>query len=177
MVVYLVSYGRLVIWSVLSSRIGGSTLTLVSALHPGWSVGSDICENLDSIFAGPVIHDLAVLYLVHVDRIPADAAVGCGETQEIALVSALNHQAYNNSVILSNDVLFRRSYVRQTAHNRCKESCNVLRSFNGTEIASVPFSFRIEEFHSPVWAMINEHCSRETPDKFLVGLFNLGLTL
>src|SRR5438552_15505080 len=105
MVVYLVSYGRLVIWSVLSSRIGGSTLTLVSALHPGWSVGSDICENLDSIFTSPVIHDLAVLYLVHVDRIPADSAVGCGETQEIALVGALDHQANYDSVIFDNVVM------------------------------------------------------------------------
>src|SRR6266550_9628344 len=111
MVVYLVSYGRLVIWSVLSSRIGGSTLTLVSALHPGWSVGSDICENLDSIFAGPVIHDLAVLYLVHVDRVPADAAVGCGETQEVSLVGALGHQTDYHRCIFCKDVLFRCSYV------------------------------------------------------------------
>src|SRR2546425_9273151 len=177
--------GRLpgLLWENLSfrassgSRILRSSLGLVSAHHPGRSVGSDICENLDSIFAGPVIHDLAVLYLVHVDRIPTDAAVGCGETQEIALVGALDHQANYDSVIFDNDVLFRRSYVRQTAHNRCKESCNVLRSFNGTEISPVPFSLRIKEFHSPIRAMIIEHRSHEPSDKFFVGLFNLGLTL
>ncbi len=55
-----------------------------------------------------------------ISALPADSAVGCGETQEIALVGALDHQANYDSVIFDNDVLFRRSYVRQTAHNRCK---------------------------------------------------------
>src|SRR4029077_4914854 len=129
-------------------------------------------HDCEPIVSGPIVRDLTVGEFVQVHAIPAKVLPTRGDTQEIPLMSTLDHDPDDDRIALSNYLLNGQVKVGYRTEHSSKQADHVFDTLNSAQDPSVPLSVLCEELSKPVRIMLIEDDFDQLIDYLDVGLCN-----